>query len=313
MLALYFQQFATRGQNMDLFRFLVELLGKQRDRLDHVLTAIENDKKLSRTNEVDQLQAGVFRFECKSQGCRDSPRNMARIGKAFQVSKIDIPAKLLGSGAANSQGNGRLANAAGAEQCHEPFVSKLVANLADHRFAPNHHERSQGEPALVAELIVPDLRTAGERDYGADERIAPSLDVCDVSVAKLAVTKRLADCGHVDPEAPFLDGYVRPHVIHQLLLRDDLTWAVGKIGQNIQRPIPERKHSTVAPKHPLANRKFKRAEPEVPHVCQPNVGFPQPGMRTVASSRPDSRVPGPSASRGTAVHHICFPRQWPSA
>src|SRR5712671_3280110 len=214
MLTLYFQQFATRGQNMDLFRLPVELLGKRGDRLDHMLTAIENDKKLSRTNEVDQLQAGVFRFECKSQGCRDSPRNMARIGKAFQVSKIDIPAKLLGSGAANSQGNGRLANAAGAEQCHEPFVSKLVANLADGRFAPSHHDRSHGEPALVPELSVPAFRTACERDDDADERVAPSLDVCDVSVARLAVTKRFADRGYVHPEAPLLDGDVRPDVIH---------------------------------------------------------------------------------------------------
>src|SRR5216684_1710374 len=102
MLALYFQQFATRGQNMDLLRFPVELLGKQRDRLDHVLTAIENDKKLSRTNEVDQLQAGIFRFECESQGCRDSPRNMARICVVFQVYDIYFPANLLCSGAANS-------------------------------------------------------------------------------------------------------------------------------------------------------------------------------------------------------------------
>src|SRR3981189_3952726 len=122
MLAPYFQQFATRGQKMDLLRFLVELLGKQRDRLDHVLTAIENDKKLSRTNEVDQLQAGIFRFECKSQGCRDSPRNMPRIGKAFQVNKMDFTAKLLGNGVANSGGNGRLANAAGAEQCYKPPI-----------------------------------------------------------------------------------------------------------------------------------------------------------------------------------------------
>src|SRR6266852_7614452 len=282
MLTLYFQQFSTRGQNMDLFRLPVELLGKRGDRLDHMLTAIENDKKLSRTNEVDQLQAGVFRFECNSQGCRDSPRNMQRIGKAFQVNKIDFPAKLLGSGAANSQGNGRLANAAGAEQCHEPFVSKLVANLADHRFAPNHHERSHGEPALVPELGVPALRIACERDNGADERVAPSLYVCDVAVAELAVTKCLADRGHVDPEAPLLYGYVRPDVIDELLLRDDLTRAVGKIDQNIQRPTAEGKHLTVAPEYPLANRKFKRAEPQLPvnygamHVCQPNVGSPQP-------------------------------------
>src|SRR5882757_8644662 len=267
MLTPYFQQFATRGQKIDLLRFLVELLGKQRDRLDHVLAAIENDEKLLRTNEVDQFQAGVSRFEFKSQRCRDSPRNMTRIGKALQVNKMDFPAKLLDRGAANRQGNGRLANAAGAEQCYEPLISKLVANLADDRFAPNHHDRPHGESALVPELIVPALRTACERDDGADERVAPSLDVCDVSIAKLAVTKRLADCGHVDPEAPLLNGYVRPDVIHQLLLRDDLTWAVGKIGQNIQRPIPEGKHLTVAPEHPFANRKFKRTKPQLPVDC----------------------------------------------
>src|SRR5216683_733100 len=96
MLAFYFQQFAARGQKIDLLRFLVQLLGNQSDRLDHVLAAIENDKKLARTNDVDQLQAGIFRFECKSQGCRDGPRNMPRIGKAFQVDKMDVPAKLLG-------------------------------------------------------------------------------------------------------------------------------------------------------------------------------------------------------------------------
>src|SRR5258705_2530792 len=189
---------------------------------------------------------------------------MARIGEAFQICEIDFPAKLLGNGAANSQGNGRLANAAGAEECHESLISKLVANLADHRFAPNHRERSHGEPALVPELIAPALRTACERDDGADERVAPSPDVCDVSIAKLAVTKRFSDRGHVDPEAPLLDGYVRPDVIDQFLLCDHLTWAVGKIYQNIQRPIPERNHLTVAPEHPLANRKFERAEPQLP-------------------------------------------------
>src|SRR6266851_7436011 len=309
MLTLYFQQFSTRGQNMDPFRLPVELLGKRGDRLDHMLTAIENDKKLSRTNEIDQLPAGVFRFECNSQGCRDSPRNMPRIGKAFQINKIDFPAQLLGSGAANSQGNGRLANAAGAKQCYEPLISKLVADLADHRFAPNHHERSHGEPALVPELSVPAFRAACEGDNGTDEQVAPCLDVCDVAVTKLAVTKCLADRGHVDSEAPLLYGYVRPDVIDELLLRDDLTWAGGKIGQNIQRPIPEGKHSTVAPDHPLANRKFKRAEPQLPvndgamHVCQPIVGSPRPGMRTFSRQTPQlcARKVGPNEARSPSL------------
>src|SRR6267154_3879062 len=159
MLALYFQQFAARGQKMDLLRFPVKLLGNQGDRLDHVFTAIENDKKLLRTNEVNQLQAGIFRFKCKSESCRDGPRNMPRIGKALQVDKMDFPAKRLGNGVANSQRNGRLANTAGAEQCYEPLFSQLVAYLADDHFAPNHHDRSQGKSALLPELGGPAFLT----------------------------------------------------------------------------------------------------------------------------------------------------------
>src|SRR5258706_3495110 len=248
MLALYFQQFATRDQRIDLLRFLVELLGNQGDRLDHMLTAIENDKKLLRTNEVDQLQAGIFRFECNSQGGRDSPRNMARIGKASQVNKVDFLDRLLGNGAANSQGNGRLANAAGAEQCYEPLISKLVANLADDRFAPNHHDR---EPALVPEPGVPAFRAASKRDDGGNERVAPCLDVCDVSVAKLAVTKRLANRGDVDSKAPLLDGHIGPDVIDEFLLCDHLTRTLAKVDQDVEGPAAKGQRHTVAPKHPL--------------------------------------------------------------
>jgi hypothetical protein len=122
-------------------------------------------------------------------------------------------------------------------------------------------------------------------DDRADERVAPSLDVSDVSVARLTVAKRLADGGNVDSKASFLNGYVRPDVIHQFLLRDDLTWAIGKIAQNIQGPTPERKHLTVAPECPLAKGKFKRAEPQLPvnygaiHVCSAKCWIPQPGIR----------------------------------
>jgi hypothetical protein len=259
MFTLYFQRFSARGQKKDLLRFLVELFGNQSDRLDHVLTAIENDKKLSRTNELDQFQAWILRFECESQRCRDSPRNMSPIGKASQVNKMDLAAKLVGEGAAHGQGNGRLTDAAGAEQCYEPLISKRVANLADDRFAPNHHERSDG-PAPVSGPVAAALRTACERDDGADERVAPPFDVCDVAVAKLAVAKRFADCGHVDPDADLLHGHVRPDVIDKLLLRNHLTLTLGEVDQDVQGPAADWQHYTVAPQRPLPARKLKGAK-----------------------------------------------------
>jgi hypothetical protein len=44
--ALDIQQFATRGQKIDLVRVLVELFGNEGDRLDHMLTSRVNTGSL---------------------------------------------------------------------------------------------------------------------------------------------------------------------------------------------------------------------------------------------------------------------------
>jgi len=94
----------------------------------------------------------------------------------------------------------------------------------------------------------------------------------------------------VDSEAPLLYGYVRPDAIDELLLRDDLTRAVDKIDQNIQRSTVEGKHLAVASEHPLANRKFERTELQLPmnysarHVSAKMRGFPR--MPTVGRQTP---------------------------
>ena len=83
MLTFHLQQFTTRGQKMDLLRLLIKLLSNRSDCLDHVLTAIKNDEKLSGTNKVDEFKAGIFRSEFKSQRRCDGARNVARIGQTL--------------------------------------------------------------------------------------------------------------------------------------------------------------------------------------------------------------------------------------
>jgi hypothetical protein len=179
-----------------------------------------------------------------------------------------------------SHGDGRLADAPWTKQRDEPSLSNPVANLGRRHLAANLHWGLRSNSSSEIRTITPAAFAILRPDNGSDERVALSLDVSDVSITELAVAKRLADCDHVDPEGSLHNGYAGPDVIHQLVFRDDFTWAVGKIGQNIQCPIPERKHPTVAPEHPLANRKFERAEPQLPvncvavHVCLPNVGYP---------------------------------------
>ena len=72
-----------------------------------------------------------------------------------------------------------------------------------------------------------------ETDDDANERIAPSIDVCDVSVAELAIPKHLADGGHVNPEDPLFYEDVRPDVINEFLLGDDLAGTIGETDQDI--------------------------------------------------------------------------------
>src|SRR4030088_1867517 len=87
--SLHPQQFATRRQDVHLSRFLKEALCERRDRVDQVLTAIEDDEQLFRTDRVQQLGSCILRFQGKPQRGSDSNRNMMRVSQASQVNKMD--------------------------------------------------------------------------------------------------------------------------------------------------------------------------------------------------------------------------------
>ncbi|MFK4523986.1 hypothetical protein ABIF90_001967 [Bradyrhizobium japonicum] len=76
----------------------------------------------------------------------------------------------------------------------------------------------------------------------------------------MAVTKRLANRGHVDPDAPHFDRHVRPDVIDQFLLCDHLARTLGKVDQDVEGPAAEGQRHAVAPQRPFFARKLKGAE-----------------------------------------------------
>src|ERR1700748_916518 len=104
------------------------------------------------------------------------------------------------------------------------------------------------------------FRAVFETNDRSYERVASSSDAGDISVAALAIPERLADGCHVDPKAALLHGDVRPDMINQLVLTDDLAWTFGEIDQNIERPTTKGKRDTVAAQQPLATRKLKRTK-----------------------------------------------------
>ena len=78
-----------------------------------------------------------------------------------------------------------------------------------------------------------------EIENGRDERVASTLDVCDASVAELAFFECLANSAHVHPNGSLLHDDVRPNIIDEFFLSDDLAGTLGEVDQNVQRPAAE--------------------------------------------------------------------------
>jgi hypothetical protein len=179
-----------------------------------------------------------------------------------------------------SHGDRRPADAAWTNQRDEPSLPNPPMNLGHRRLATDQHQGSRSEPPSKIAAIAPTVLAIIRSDDRADERVALSLDGCDVAIAMLAVTKCLADRGYVDSEAPFLNDYVRPDVTDELLARNELTWALGKINQDGESPAAKGHQYTLAPQRPFANRKFERAEVQLSISSRARHGFKtQHGIR----------------------------------
>jgi hypothetical protein len=259
MFALYLQQFTACGQEMDLSGSLKELLGDRGGRLYHVLAVIEDNEKLSRTDEFDKFQACFVRFQREPHRGPDGPNNKVRIGKAPQVDEIDLAAELRGKGVAGSHGNRGLADAARAKKGDEPLLAKALLNVAQDEVTPDRPAGTRRQAALVPLAWTVDFAVVGT-DHGSDKRIAPALYIRDVPVSEFAVSKRLSDRGDVHAEASLLDDDIRPDVINELFLRQHLAGTFSEIDQNIEGPASKWKHDTIALKDSLAARKLERAK-----------------------------------------------------
>src|ERR1700726_2365462 len=249
--SLHSQQFAPRRQDVNLGRFLEEAVCERSNRVDQVLTAIEDDEQLFRTDRVQQLGSCVPRFQGKPQRSSDSSRNLTRISQASQVNKMDSTVELLRHRMTGGDSNGRLPDSTGTEQSDEPIISNPILDIVENRVAPNHLEQPRGQSNLVLGTIALVDCTVFKTSQLADEGITSSLYVCDIPVAELPIRKRLANGSDMDPEAPLLHVDIRPDLIDEFLLSNHFTGTFGEIDQNIERPAAEGKHHTVAPQNPL--------------------------------------------------------------
>jgi hypothetical protein len=64
-------------------------------------------------------------------------------------------------------------------------------------------------------------------------------NVGDIPLLPIAIAKRLAQTGHVNPEVTLIHDQTSPHACDQLALADDLTSALDQHHQNIESTIAQ--------------------------------------------------------------------------
>ena len=201
-----------------------------------------------------------MRCHCIAWRLRIRSRSIG-VGKAAQVDDMHFSIECVGNRMTGNHGDHGLADPAGTKHSDELPLLNPSKNRRDHRFAVDQHRRSRGGPAaeIAAAAAVLAIFTSDDR---ADEAIASSLDVCDVSIAELTVPERLADGGDMDAQTYLLYGNARPDVIDEFFLWDDFAGALRQIYENIERPVAEGNLHALAPEHPISSRQLKWSELE---------------------------------------------------
>jgi hypothetical protein len=63
------------------------------------------------------------------------------------------------------------------------------------------------------------------------------LNICDVSCSELSITKRLAQCGDMNPQIALIDNNTRPNPVYQLCFVDNIARLLDKGNEKVERPI----------------------------------------------------------------------------
>ena len=107
-----------------------------------------------------------------------------------------------------------------------------------------------------------------------DEAITLSRDGCYVSRTGLAVAQRLSERGHLNAEIALVGLGVGPHSCEQVVLSDDLAWALNQRSQNVEGPRTQR-NQIVVPLQPSFGQPTL-VTPVVDHEWMKSIYFKDP-------------------------------------
>ncbi len=210
------------------------LLAERRDRIDQVLAVVDHQQHLPFSQAVDQTSLRIA-FSCGQIKQRRQMRADQRgIGDGRQIHQADAVAILVEQLFSDAQGDGGLANAAGADQSDAASARQLRNQVIDQGLATNH-------PRTTQRQVVPG-RGDRRRCFDAvehercDKAVAALRHGDDVALAVLPVAKRFAQRCHVHAQIDVFNDTVWPDPGHQLLFAHHFTGMGQQNQEDVHRP-----------------------------------------------------------------------------
>jgi hypothetical protein len=128
--------------------------------------------------------------------------------------------------------HGRLADAAGPNDCDETTGRQLLSYGANNFVSSDHARETRRQPVTI-------FRRRGIGRYRLNvgylsyEAVTPPRHVCHIASSVFPVADRLAQGGNMESKAAFVDRGVRPDPRYQVLLAYNLTWLLDEDEEDI--------------------------------------------------------------------------------
>ncbi len=260
LLVLGAEGFAACGQDVDLVRRVDDPFDHHRRRPDEVLAVVDDEQQPAVAQEGQQAGEHVRVLRREAQGRRDRGDQQGRLRHGRQVHEDDGIVEGDLQFVTDGDRHGGLADAAGADDRHQPLLADLLGDAA-HRLLASHH------------VFRPRRQVAGERKVGRQRRlgkrrprgrrheaVAPARHIRDVADTVLPVLERPAKPRDMSPEAALLHDQVRPHAGEEFLLADHLAGLRREGDQQVEGAAADRHGHTVAFEAPFAGEQPERSE-----------------------------------------------------
>ncbi len=224
---------------------------------------VQHEQDAQRPHAQHESGNHIFGLDRETECRGDCRGNQLRVRNGPDVNEAHCARKLLAHCVGNGYRDGRLPHAPGADDGDKAIGDQIGGDRADCFFAANHSCKHCWQQKPLPGSTTGILRNPRRRlrvhftpDW-RDEAIALAGNAGDIPVSPVAIAKRLAQTGHVNPEVARVHDQPSPHARDQLAMADDLTGALDQHHQDVEGPVAQCERDAV-----LFERASGRVQPE---------------------------------------------------